>query len=650
MQPEFGALWHPSPEYTERSNLAELMRRLKTPTYGDLLELSRSHPERFWMASLEHLDISFDRPPSGFVDLSRGKPWPRFFPDAGFNFAAACLQPPRIGGGSEQAALIWENEAGRSETLSYAELERRTRQFAGGLRNLGVGQGDRVGLLLPNVPEAVIAFLAIGYIGAISVPLYSGYGAEPVAKRLLDAQASCLISADGFMRRGKLIPLTDIAAAAAASVPTLKVLVMADLCDAPKPAVPYVPWADVERHDPIDPARTLSDDPFMVIYTSGTTGRPKGAVHVHAGFPLRVTQDAAYLFDFHPGERLFWMSDMGWMVGPFSIIAALLLKGTLVLYDGAPDVPDYSRLRAIAGRHGVTHFGSAPTAIRAMAANEEITLRAAAPALRVLITAGEVIDPDAFRWYQQRFGSGRLPVINYTGGTEVSGAILSNVILRPIAAGGFNSVAPGMAAGVIDESGKQLKGTPGELAIFSPFVGMTNGFWRDSERYIESYWKRVPDVWVHGDLAIENEDGSFLLVGRSDDVMKIAGKRVGPAEIEASVCDGETIAEALAVGVPDPLSGEALILFVVPGARQLADKALIEHAIALLRREMGPAFKPKAVIAVPRLPKTRNGKPVRRLARQAWLGAPAGDLNAIEDPSVFEELVKASRRHNTAGS
>lgn len=636
--------WHPRATDFRSSNLADLITVLGLSDYDELLELSTRQPDLFWYTTLKHLGISFDKDPDAFVDSSLGRPWTKFFPGGHFNFARACLDSPLKGDADRSLALIWENEAGEQLSLSYADLRARTASFAQGLRWLGITAGDRVGLLMPNVPEAVIAFLAIGWIGAISVPLFSGFGPDPAVQRLQDSGATCLISADGFVRRGKVVRLGDTVRAIREQMPALTHVVLADVIGERPHGLDAYRWQDIELPSECSScasAATGTDQPFMVMYTSGTTGKPKGAVHVHAGFPLRVAQDAAYLFDFKRGDRLMWASDMGWMVGPLSIISALMLKGTLVLYDGAPDKPHPGRLRLTAARHGVTHFGSAPTAIRGMAAASEAALATDFPSLRILITAGEAIDVDAFDWYFKKFGKAQAPVINYTGGTEVSGAILTNVVLRPISASCFNSIAPGMAAAVVGADGRRLIGEAGELAIFEPFVGMTAGFWRDPDRYIDSYWSRVPETWIHGDLAIEHEDGQLQLLGRSDDVMKIAGKRVGPSELEGTVIDGQTILDALAIGVPDPTAGESLVLFVIPNPSVESAVPAAQFASAAIENSMGRPYRPSAVVCVARLPKTRNGKPVRRLAKQAWLGQPAGNLAGVEDASVYDELVLA---------
>lgn len=637
--------WTPGPEWWKHSNLAALMRKLGAPDYDEFLALSVNEPERYWNATLEHLGIVFDPPAQVFVDDSEGKPWTQFFPGAGFNFAAACLKPPA--GAPERLALIWEDESGRYGRLSYAELEQRTRRFAAGLRQLGVQPGDRVGFLFPNTPEAVISFLAIGYIGAISVPLYSGFGVEAAARRLSDAEAAYLITADGFSRRGRYVSLAAVAGAVCKQLPSLREIVIVRPERGTAAAFPHRDWHAVEASgvEPALPHSTAANDPFMVIYTSGTTGKPKGAVHVHGGFPLRVAQDVAFSFDFKPGDRYFWMADLGWMTGPFSLCAVLLNKGTLVIYDGAPDVPDIGRLRSVAARHRVTHFGSSPTAVRAMAADEARALAADAPDLRVLMTGGEVMDAEAHHWFFQRFGGGRLPIINYSGGTEVSGAILTNVVLRPIAPSRFNTTTPGVKSLVVDDAGQPVIGVAGELAIAQPFVGMTRGFWRDPERYLETYWSRVPGLWLHGDLALAEPDGQHLLLGRSDDVMKISGRRVGPSEIESIVNDGEALTDVVCFSVPDPRSGEAMVLLVVTGTCTVQAKDLESQISALLREKMGASFKPRAVVSVRRIAKTRNGKLIRRLARQAWLGESAGDLSALEDPAVFEEMRADCRRY-----
>lgn len=643
-------IWQAPPELVANCNLTALIRAMGFADYDAFLKASVERPQDYWAHTLRHFGIEFDPPADQFVDVSKGPMWARYFPGAGFNIAAACLRPPQGENGADQPAVLAEDEQGATTTLSYKELSARTRAFAAGLKSVGVKQGDRVGLFYPSSAEAVVTLLAICYIGAIVVPLYSGFGADAVARRLLDSGATFLAAADSFERKGKSVPIGTVAAEAVASMPSCQLIL--SYADAAKaPAIAHHRWQDLARSTPeVTPAPTAADDPFMVIYTSGTSGKPKGAVHRHAGFPLRVAQDTAFVFDFKAGDRYFWPSDMGWMVGPFSTFAALINKGALVLYSGSPDYPDIGRLRATSIRQKVTHFGTTPTAIRAMAAAESVVMKDAAPDLRILMTGGEVIDTDAHNWLVNTFGGGELPLINYSGGTECSGAILTNVVLRPIAPCRFNSATPGVDGRVIDEQGNSLVGVPGELAIHGPFNGMTAGFWGDPDRYVETYWSRVPGFWVHGDLTVREADGQHLLLGRSDDVMKVSGRRVGPSEIEGIVVDGRIVADAVAFGVPDFKTGEAMIILAVPGPDAGADPERVKAFVAAaIREKMGASFRAHEVLTMPELIKTRNGKLVRRLARQAWLGQEAGDLTSVENPAVFEQVrARCAELHKAA--
>jgi acetyl-CoA synthetase len=353
-----------------------------------------------------------------------------------------------------------------------------------------------------------------------------------------------------------------------------------------------------------------ANDPFMVIFTSGTTGKPKGAVHTHGGFPLKIAHDALVHFDVDSEAVFCWPADMGWIAGSLVLSTALLRGATLVCYDGAPDFPDWSRLSRIVERHGVTHLGSAPTLIRGLANHEAEALAGDRSTLRLLITAGEAIDREHFSWFRGVFGEGRVPLINYTGGTEVSGGLLSSVLVRPIAAGAFNTVSPGVDAFVSDGAGGRLVDQPGELAIGAPFVGMTQSFWQDDERYLASYWERVPGTWVHGDLAIQRESGDFLMLGRSDDTIKVAGKRLGPGEVEDVLISLPEIADVAVIGVPDPLKGQHVVVFAVMAADWDGDEeALRAEVRRRIDASLGKAFRPGELHIVGDLPKTAARRP-----------------------------------------
>jgi acetyl-CoA synthetase len=380
----------------------------------------------------------------------------------------------------------------------------------------------------------------------------------------------------------------------------------------------------------------------MLIYTSGTTGRPKAAVHVHGGFPIKAAQDLAHTFDLRRGDALFWFTDLGWMMGPWAISGSLLLGARLLLYEGAPDHPAPDRLWDLVARHRVTHLGLSPTVVRALIPHGVEPVRGHnLRRLRVLGSTGEPWDPESWWWYFREVGGGRRPVVNYSGGTEVSGGIVGCNLITPIKPASFNGPCPGTAGDVADAAGHPLRGEVGELVIRAPEPGMTRGFWHDRERYVETYWSRFPGIWVHGDWAVVDADGYWYIRGRSDDTLKVAGKRVGPAEVEAAATAHPAVVEAAAIGVPHAIKGETIVV-VCTIRRGEADDADLRAAIARrVVEDLGKTLKPEAVAVVPALPKTRSGKIMRRVVRAAWLGLDPGDLSALDDPGTIEAIRRA---------
>jgi len=387
-----------------------------------------------------------------------------------------------------------------------------------------------------------------------------------------------------------------------------------------------------------------ADDPMMVIYTSGTTGKPKGAVHTHGGFPLKLAHDSAVHYDAGPGDVFFWPADLGWVAGPINIAAALMRGATLVCYGGAPDFPDWSRLSRIVARHKVTHLGASPTLIRGFAANAALATAGDCSSVRILINGGEVIAPEHMVWFHRSFGRGTCPVINYTGGTEVSGGLFGNVVVRPIVAAAFNAISPGIEADVLDEAGRPVRDVIGELSILKPFVGMTKSFWNDRDRYLESYWQQNPGVWTHGDLALRTHDDVLYLLGRSDDTLKIAGKRVGPAEIEDVLLEMDEVREAAAIGIEDAAKGQKLVVFVIASAMAPAAHATLEQAVTdAVALRLGKPFQPGRVHVVADLPRTRSLKVMRRVIRRIYTGQDAGDLSSLDNPAAIDLIRDAAQ-------
>jgi acetyl-CoA synthetase len=381
------------------------------------------------------------------------------------------------------------------------------------------------------------------------------------------------------------------------------------------------------------------ETPYMIIYTSGTTGRPKGAVHVHGGFPIKAAQDLAHTFDLTDRDSLFWFTDLGWMMGPWAIAGSLLLGARLVLYEGAPDFPGPDRLWSIVARHRVSHLGLSPTVIRALMAHGEEPVRAQdLSSLRVLGSTGEPWNPEPWWWFFREVGGGRCPIVNYSGGTEVSGGIVGGNVVGPIKPASFSGPCIGTAADVVDDAGRPVRGKVGELVIRAPLPGMTRGFWGDRARYEETYWSRWPGLWAHGDWASIDGDGFWYIHGRSDDTLKVAGKRVGPAEVESAAVGHPSVLEAAAIGVPHEIKGEAIVVLCVLRPGESDDAGLRASVAKAIADELGKPLKPEIVAVVRALPKTRSGKVMRRVIRAAWLGLDPGDVSALDDAASLDAI------------
>jgi acetyl-CoA synthetase len=403
-------------------------------------------------------------------------------------------------------------------------------------------------------------------------------------------------------------------------------------------------WDDFVAGQPAEAPteRTDAEDLLMIIYTSGTTGRPKGAVHTHCGFPIKSAQDMAHGFDIQESDTMCWMTDMGWMMGPWEVFGVLILGASMVIADGAPNHPSVDRVWEMVERHGISCLGLSPTFVRAiMGESQDLVDQHDLSTLRVFGSTGEAWNPGPWRWLFETVGKRRVPIINYSGGTEISGGIVMGNVLSPLKPCAFSGPPPGMAADVVDGLGNSVRGEVGELVVRQPWIGMTRGFWKDPDRYLESYWSRIPDVWVHGDFAAIDGDGLWYILGRSDDTMKVAGKRIGPAEVESVLVAHDGVSEAAAIGVPDEIKGQALVVFVVLRLGVEASEALSDELREEAAKQLGKPLAPKEVRFVHDIPKTRNAKVMRRVIKAAYLGEPLGDLSALVNPEAIEEIRQA---------
>ncbi len=645
--------WTPSPEAIERAQLTKFMRQVGVNSFDELYQYSINDVEKFTAEVLRFLDIKFDPPYAKLLDTSNGIEFPNWCASAGLNITEMCLDRWQTDEMKDQPAIIWEGEEGETESTTYSVLLSQIDYCATLLRASGFKKGDAIGIHLPMMIETVVVLLAINRIGAIGVPVFSGYGISAIESRLNAVKAKALFTCDGFPRRGKEFNALEIARQAITNCPTVEktFVVSRWQLDFDLNSVTEMFLHSDEAFDLVQANKhlhyaetTLAEDPLIILYTSGTTGKPKGIAHTHSSFPIKAAQDMAFGTDVGKGTRISWLTDIGWMMGPWLIYGALINGATICIYDGAPDFPKPDRMWEFAAKHRVEILGISPTLIRSLATHgDELPKKHDLSSLRAFASTGEPWNPAPWWWLFEKVGNSKLPIINYSGGTEISGGILMNNPLLPIKPCGFSAPCPGMDADILNDKGESVGANEvGELTIKKPWIGMARGFWQEPERYLETYWSRFENIWVHGDWAMKDADGHYFILGRSDDTLKVAGKRVGPAEVESLLVAHENVAEAAVIGVPDEMKGTAMVAFVVlksPTNLSLSD--LETELKALVAKDMGKPLAPSRILFVAALPKTRNGKVMRRVIRAAYLGEDAGDLTALENPSAVEEIRRA---------
>lgn len=638
-----GIIWEPTKDFLENSNVAKFMKKHGITSYKELVKRSQDEIEWFWDAVVKELGLEWFKPYERVLDTSQGIMWAKWFVGGKINLAYNCVDRHAKSWRRNKIALIWEGEDGKVCRLTYRDLLLEVNKLGNALRSIGVRRGDRVGIFMPMLPEAVIASFAVPKIGGIYVPIFSGFGADAVASRLRDASAKVLITADGFLRRGKRIDLKRVADEAVEMAGCVeRVIVVRRLGG----EIKMNPQRDIfldelEKSASIhlEPEITDAEEPFFIGYTSGTTGKPKGVVHVHGGFLVKIAEEVAFQVDMREEDILFWFTEMGWIMGPWETVGGCALGGTVFLYEGAPDYPSPDRLWKMIERHGISILGISPTLIRAlMKYGDEPVMKHDLSSLRVLGSTGEPWNPEPYMWFFEKVGKKRCPIINLSGGTEVGACFLSPHPVAPLKPCTLQGPALGMAVDIFDEKGRPLAEGVGELVALKPWPGMTRGIWGDPERYLETYWSRWKDVWVHGDWASRDKDGFWFLHGRSDDTIKIAGKRIGPAEVESALTHAEEVVESAAIGIPDEIKGEAIVCFVVLKPGVSPDEKLKEKLKSVVEERMGKTARPKDIFFVKDLPKTRNAKVMRRLIRNKFLGNPVGDTSTLENPEAVEAI------------
>lgn len=642
-------VWRPDADTVQGANLTRFMRALEVDSFESLNERANADPAWFHDALIRFLDYRFERPYEQVLDLGDGLPFARWCVGGVTNVVLNCIDRRRGTARYDQPVLVWEGEDGAQSSWTFADLDRETSRIAWGLRQLGLGRGDVVGMYLPNLPHAAAAMLAVAKIGAVVLPMFSGFGADAIAQRLGDGQAKAVITVDGSLRRGKPVGAKAVVDEALVQCPGVRHVVVLSHLAAGHDWVEGRDhwWHELAAGAPEDFTAVATepmpaDDPLMLMFTSGTSGKPKGVVHSHCGFPVKTALDLSICMDLKGEDRFLWMSDMGWLVGPLLVFGGLLVGSTIVLAEGAPNYPQPDRLWRLIERHRVSYLGLAPTVARlSMSLSDAELAERDLSSLRVIVSTGEPWTPEAWQWTFERVGQRRVPLLNYSGGTEVGG-ILTGTVIHPLKPCAFAGPVPGTGADVVDAEGASVgSGVTGELVMRTPSIGLTRGLWQDRERYLQSYWARLPNLWVHGDFASRDADGMWYVHGRSDDTLKIAGKRTGPSEIEALLMGTGLVRDAAAVGMPDPVKGTAVVCVCVPQPDVALDAAARSLSAAVVAG-LGGAFRPARVVFVSDLPRTRSSKLMRRVVRAAWLGEEVGDLSTLVNPESVE-AIRAAR-------
>jgi acetyl-CoA synthetase len=637
-------VWKPTPDQRKSANLTRLAARLGVEGYAELHSVSIREPERFWPAVIEDLGVEFSQPWEQVVDTSQGIEWAKWFVGGKLNVAWNCVHRWAAGELAEQEAAVWLSEDGGRDSLTWRELSDAVFRLAEGLASVGIGEGDAVGIFLPMSPQVAIASHACAHLGAVQVPIFSGFAPPAISARLADAKAKALITADGSLRRGHTVLMKEIADEALQEAPSVAHTIVwrrLALDDVPMTIGRDRFWDELvaDTSGALTPSQVDSEHPYLLAYTSGTTGKPKGALHTQGSFLVSITREVAYQTNVKPGDRMHFATDMGWIMGPWTVVGGGACGATVVYAEGAPDFPP-DRLWKLVESERVTMLGVSPTLVRALIPSGDPETDMSS--LKAICTTGEPWNRDPYLWLFEKVGGGRVPIVNESGGTEVGACFLATCVTEPIKPVALGFPALGQDMDVFGPDGKPVRGEVGELVCKQPWPGMTRGIWGDDERYLDAYWRRFPGVWTHGDWASVDEDGYWFLHGRSDDTLNIAGKRIGPAELESAAVSHDAVTEAAAIGVPHDVKGEVAWIFCVLRAGDEGSPARAVEISTAVTDELGKAFKPDRIVFVSALPKTRSAKIVRRAVRARVLGKDPGDLSSLENPEALDEIARAS--------
>ena len=627
-------IWEAPDSIKKKSKLTQFLKYCNVSNYDDLEKKSFSDPGWLWDNVIKFSDLKFYKPYKKILDETKGAPWSKWCVGGTTNIVLNCVDRHKDKDFFKETFIYSEREDGRENSITYEEFDKQISKVGNSLKINGFKKGDVIALYMPQFIETYIAYFAILKIGCVVLPLFSGYGSKAVIERLNIAKAKGIFTVEKTFRKGKEIRMFDLVKSDLDQVQSLNKIFLLGK-DTGKKIFNWENFNNVSEK--LNTEEMNSEDPAIIHFTSGTTGKPKGCVYTHVGLVSKMSFDEGVLADFKQNDIHLCMADMGWMVGSKSATIASLHGAKMVIAEGVPDFPDEVRFWKLIEKYKVSWTELSPALIRAqMIKDKKLFKDLNLNSLRIVCTGGEPWTEKPWKWLFEFIGKSKVPIMNSAGGTEVSGSILHCCLHRPFKVGSFNAPIPGMSADILTLDGKKVSTDEmGELVMRKSSIGLTKSLWNDDDRYIKNYWSIIKDFWVHGDLASKDKDGHWFLHGRSDDTIKVSGKRIGPSELESVIVKSGKAKEVAAVGIPDENKGSKIILSIVLLENSEEKESYFEN---LVINDLGKSFKPDKIIFVKDLPKTRNMKIMRRVIKSCLAKEDPGDISTLLNPESVEEI------------
>ena len=627
-------IWEAPDSIKKKSKLTQFLKYCNVSNYDDLEKKSFSDPGWLWDNVIKFSDLKFYNPYKKILDETKGAPWSKWCVGGTTNIVLNCVDRHKDKDFFKETFIYSEREDGKESSITYEEFDKQISKVGNSLKINGFKKGDVIALYMPQFIETYIAYFAILKIGCVVLPLFSGYGSKAVIERLNIAKAKGIFTVEKTFRKGKEIRMFDLVKSDLDQVQSLNKIFLLGK-DTGKKIFNWENFNNVSEK--LNTEEMNSEDPAIIHFTSGTTGKPKGCVYTHVGLVSKMSFDEGVLADFKQNDIHLCMADMGWMVGSKSATIASLHGAKMVIAEGVPDFPDEVRFWKLIEKYKVSWTELSPALIRAqMIKDKKLFKDLNLNSLRIVCTGGEPWTEKPWKWLFEFIGKSKVPIMNSAGGTEVSGSILHCCLHRPFKVGSFNAPIPGMSADILTLDGKKVSTDEmGELVMRKSSIGLTKSLWNDDDRYIKNYWSIIKDFWVHGDLASKDKDGHWFLHGRSDDTIKVSGKRIGPSELESVIVKSGKAKEVAAVGIPDENKGSKIILSIVLLENSEEKESYFEN---LVINDLGKSFKPDKIIFVKDLPKTRNMKIMRRVIKSCLANQDPGDLSTLLNPESVEEI------------